>query len=154
VTLLVARSSGNALRALGDSLRSFFRAQSANRFARLPHFGVADGIEFFCKLLLVVRDDRKPKAPGCIPCRSSRAVVQFLEHGQNRLLELRLPVQRTALGRGGAVGIHPVHAVLVHEADEALGQLLDGLVEGFAGAVAVLAQARRTALPSRPPERP
>ena len=51
-----------------------------------------------------------------------------------------LPVQGAALGGGRAVGVHPVHAVLVDQADQALGQLFDGLVERFAGGVAVLAQ--------------
>ncbi len=50
------------------------------------------------------------------------------------------PVERAALGRGAAVGVHPVHPVLGHQPDQALGQLLDRLVEGLAGAVTVLAQ--------------
>ena len=74
-------------------------------------------------------------------------LVELVEDRQDGLLEAGLPVERAALGGGGAVGVHPVHAVLVHEADEALGEFLDGLVEGFGGAVAVACGARRTGLP-------
>ena len=68
------------------------------------------------------------------------ALVQLVKDRLDRLAEFVAPIQRAALGGGGAVGIHPVHAVLAHQADQALGQLLDRLVEGFAGRMAVLAQ--------------
>ncbi len=41
---------------------------------------------------------------------------------------------------GGAVGIHPVHAILGDEGHEGLGELFDGLVECFGGRVAFFAQ--------------
>ena len=66
--------------------------------------------------------------------------VEFLEDRRNGLLEFRFPVEGAALGGNGAVGVHPVHAVFVDEPDEALGQFFDGLVEGFAGGMAVAAE--------------
>src|ERR1035441_8385526 len=41
------------------------------------------------------------------------AFVEIFEHRQSGLLEFGFPVERTALGGGGAVGIHPVHAVFI-----------------------------------------
>ena len=50
------------------------------------------------------------------------------------------PVEGAALGCGGAIGVHPVHAALCNQRHERLGKLLHRLVEGFGGGVAVLAE--------------
>ena len=51
-----------------------------------------------------------------------------------------MPVQRAALGSGGAIGIHEVHAVLTDEADQGLGKFFDGFVKGFAGGMSMFAK--------------
>ena len=60
--------------------------------------------------------------------------------GTKGLAEAAAPVQGAALSSGAAVGVHPVHAVLRHQPDQALGEFLNGLVEGLAGTVTMLAQ--------------
>ena len=67
-------------------------------------------------------------------------LVEVFENRQDGFLELGLPVQSAALGGGGAVGVHPIHAVFVHKADEALGQFFNSFVERFAGGVAIVAE--------------
>ena len=67
-------------------------------------------------------------------------VVQRVEDGLQGILELGGPVDGAAAGGGRAGVEHPVHAVGTDEGVQALGSLLDGLVEGLAGAVAALAE--------------
>ena len=50
------------------------------------------------------------------------------------------PVEGSTLRSSAAVGIHPVHTVLVDQPDEALGKFLNGFIEGFRRAVSVIAQ--------------
>lgn len=54
------------------------------------------------------------------------------------LLELGGPVKGTTSGSGGARVVHVVHTVLADEREKRLSGLLDGLVEGLRGRVAVL----------------
>lgn len=68
------------------------------------------------------------------------AVVQAVEDGLQGVLELGGPVNGAAAGRGRAGLEHPVHAVGTNQRVQALGGLLDGLVEGLAGAVAPLTE--------------
>ena len=51
-----------------------------------------------------------------------------------------MPIQCAALGGGGAIGIHPIHAVLANEADQGLGKFFDSFVEGFTGRMSMLAK--------------
>lgn len=67
-------------------------------------------------------------------------VVQVVEDGLQGVLELGGPVDGATAGGGGAGLEHPVHAVGTDEGVQALGGLLDGLVEGLAGAVAALTE--------------
>ena len=113
--------------------------ERADRFAGSPHFGVADGGQFFAQLLLVIGFAAGGQDALAF-LAALDALVEFLEDGQDGLFETRFPVQGAALGGGGAVGVHPVHAVFIDQADEALGEFLDGFVEGLAGAVAVGAE--------------
>ena len=66
--------------------------------------------------------------------------VEVIEYRQRGFFELRSPVERAALCGGGAVREHPVHAVFVNEANQALGELFNRFVERFGRAVAVLAE--------------
>lgn len=67
-------------------------------------------------------------------------VVEVVEDGLQGILELGGPVNGTTAGSGGASLVHPVHAVGTNERVEGLGSLLNGLVEGLAGAVATLTE--------------
>lgn len=67
-------------------------------------------------------------------------VVEVVEDGLEGALEAGSPVNGTTSGSGGAGLVHPVHAVGTDERVERLGSLLDGLVEGLAGAVASLTE--------------
>ena len=66
--------------------------------------------------------------------------VQVVEDGLQGVLELGGPVNGTTAGGGGAGLEHPVHAVGTNEGVQRLGSLLDGLVEGLRGAVALLTE--------------
>lgn len=67
-------------------------------------------------------------------------VVQAVEDGLQGVLELGGPVNGTTSGGGGAGLEHPVHAVGTNQRVQALSGLLDGLVEGLAGAVSTLTE--------------
>jgi hypothetical protein len=67
-------------------------------------------------------------------------LVELLEEGLEVVLEALGPVEGTTAGGGGAGLVHVVHAVGTDQRVEGLGGLLDGLVEGLAGAVAVLTE--------------
>jgi hypothetical protein len=68
------------------------------------------------------------------------SVVELVEDGLEGSLEARGPVNGTTAGRGRASLVHPVHAVGTDQGVQALGSLLDGLVEGLARAVATLTE--------------
>lgn len=67
-------------------------------------------------------------------------VVKLVEDGLQGILEAGRPVNGTTAGGGGASLVHPVHAVGTNEGVQALGSLLNGLVEGLAGGVATLTE--------------
>ena len=132
-------AAGDTFGAGCDRAGLFRRAQCADGGAGLPHFAVAHDGEFLGELGRVVfgaasLDDVRGFISG------GDAGVKRFKHRQGGFLESRFPVERAALGGLRAVGIHPVHAVLIHEADEALGQFFNGLVERFARRVAVGAE--------------
>ena len=66
--------------------------------------------------------------------------VEVVEDGLEGVLEAGAPVDGTAAGGGGASGVHVVHTVGTDQGVEGLSSLLDGLVEGLAGGVAVLTE--------------
>ena len=49
------------------------------------------------------------------------AMVKVLENGQHGLFESGLPIERATLRRGGTIGVHPIHAVFIHQANQTLG---------------------------------
>ena len=67
-------------------------------------------------------------------------VVQLVEDWLQGILELGAPVDGTSTGGRRASSVHVVHAVRADEWVQALGGLLNGLVEGLRWAVAALAQ--------------
>lgn len=67
-------------------------------------------------------------------------VVQLVEDGLQGILEAGAPVNGTTAGSGRASLVHPVHAVSTNEGVQGLSSLLNGLVEGLAGAVATLTE--------------
>src|SRR3989344_3447179 len=120
-------------------LLPIFGAERADGRAGFPHFGIAYLFQFFLKLRAVALGAVGLQGDArFVPCRN--ALVERLEYGLDGLAEFRLPVERAALGGRRAVGIHPVHAVLADEANEALCQLLYRLVERFARGVSVFAE--------------
>lgn len=66
--------------------------------------------------------------------------VQLLEDGLGGGVELLPPVESTTLSSGGAVSVHPVHAVSTDQGVKRLGGLLDGLVESLRGGVTASAE--------------
>jgi hypothetical protein len=67
-------------------------------------------------------------------------VVQLVEDGLEGILEPGGPIDGATAGSGGAGFVHPVHTVGTDQRVQALGSLLDGLVESLAGAVATLSE--------------
>jgi hypothetical protein len=67
-------------------------------------------------------------------------VVEVVEDWLQRILEASAPVNGTTTSGGRAGLVHPVHAVGTNQWVQALGSLLDGLVESLAGAVALLTE--------------
>ena len=65
-------------------------------------------------------------------------MIKFFKDRHNRVAEPVTPVERAAPRCRAAILIHPIHAILVNQPDQTLGQLLDGLVERLAWAVSVL----------------
>eukprot|EP00754_Rhynchopus_humris_P029757 Rhum_TRINITY_DN15231_c0_g1::Rhum_TRINITY_DN15231_c0_g1_i3::g.146023::m.146023 len=115
------------------------RAERAQGLAHLPHLLVRDLRELHLQLRTVVRlavqVDRAARLLAVL-----HAVVALLHHRLDRVVELRRPVQRTALRGRAAVRVHPVHAVLGHQRVQRAQGLLDRLVVRLRRAVAVLAQ--------------
>src|SRR6202041_1309804 len=58
-------------------------------------------------------------------------VVQIIEYWFQCILETAAPVDGTTTSSGGASFVHPVHAVRSNQWVQALGSLLNSLVEGF-----------------------
>src|SRR5512144_2905447 len=66
--------------------------------------------------------------------------IQLFEHRSDRITKTRMPVERAALGSGGTIGVHEVHAILTDKADQRLSQFFNGLIERFRGGMPILAQ--------------
>lgn len=110
-----------------------------DRLARAPDLHVADLLHLGLVLLTVVL--LAVVLQGALGLLASDdAVVQLVEDGLQGVLEPGRPVNGTAAGGCRASFVHPVHAVGADEGVQRLGSLLDGLVEGLAGAVAALAE--------------
>ena len=107
-----------------------FGAKLAHGFASAPHFALAQRLEFGLKTYAVVGLGVAVDADLCFVTRC-HALVETLHDGLDGVVEGSHPVERAALGGGGAVGIHPVHTVLGKQRHQGLGQLLYRLVEGF-----------------------
>lgn len=115
------------------------RSQAAHSLTRPPDLHPANLFHLLLKRLPVVR------SPGILH-RALRlltrldAIVQVLEHRLERLLEALAPVNGATAGGRRACSVHVVHAVLADQRVQGLRSFLDGLVEGFGGGVAALAQ--------------
>ena len=123
----------------GVALGLFVRTKGADGGTGEPHLVVVELVELGEHLLLVVgaagvADDLL----GLL--HRLDALVELLEDGKRGLLELGPPLKGAVLGSLRAVAVHPVHAVLVNEADEGLRELLACLVERLGRAVAVGAE--------------
>lgn len=115
------------------------RAELADSAASLPDLRLVDGLELLLEdLLVVVAGVHVEGAASLVAVLD--LVVELLKDGLEGLLELGGPVEGTTLGGGGALGKHPVAAVGADERVEGLGGLLDGLVEGLRGGVALGAE--------------
>src|SRR5687768_13517513 len=66
--------------------------------------------------------------------------IQGIKNGRHGVTEPILPIEGAALGGGGTVGVHPVHAILTDEANEGLSQFLYRFVERFGGRMSMLAE--------------
>ena len=116
-----------------------FGAQLSYGLAGAPHLAFAQGGEFGFKLFAIAGLGVAIDGALCF-FAGRHTPVEALHDGLDGVVERGHPVERAALGGGGAVGIHPVHAAGGEEGHEALGELFDGLVEGLGGGVAVLAE--------------
>lgn len=114
-------------------------AEGADGLAGPPNLKVADLLKLLLVLLTVV--GLRVVLEGALGLLTSDdGVVEVIEDGLQGILELGSPVNSTTAGSGRAGVEHPVHAVGTDQGVERLGSLLDGLVEGLAGAVATLTE--------------
>eukprot|EP00906_Rhabdomonas_costata_P002990 RCo004626 len=118
-------------------LGGVLRAQGPQHAASLPHLLLCHRLQLGGELDVVVRGGVGGNGAGGL-LAGLHALVALLNHGLQRGLELGGPVQRPALRRGGAVGVHPVHAILRHQGVERAQGLLNCLVEGLRRGVPVL----------------
>lgn len=115
------------------------RCHLPNGLASPPDLQVSDLIQLSLILLTVILLAVVLKRPLGLRAILD-AVVQVVEDGLQGILELGGPVNGASSSGGGAGVEHPVHAVFANERVQALSSLLDGLVEGLAGAVATLTE--------------
>src|SRR6516225_4421247 len=94
---LVPVSSSDAFGTLSYSASRFFGSQRADRFARLPHFGIANSVEFLGQLLLVIRLAASGQNARAF-LAGFHTLIQVSEHRHNGLLETRSPIERAPLG--------------------------------------------------------
>ena len=123
----------------GVGFRLLARTERTDGLAGLPHFAVVHVLKLLGHEFLVVG------AAGVADdfarfLHLLRRLVELLEDGLGRLAEVRPPLERAVLRGLRAVRVHPVHAVLVDEAGERLGEFFASFVERFGRAVAVLAE--------------
>src|SRR5260370_4790692 len=87
------------------------RPQGAYDRSGLPHFTLGYRLEFLFQLLAIILSAIGfEDAPSLLP--GGYFFVELLEHRPGRIPKTLDPVQSAPLGRGRAVRIHPVHAVL------------------------------------------
>ena len=114
-------------------------AEGADGLAGAPDLHVADLLCLLLEGLAVVGAAGVVEGALGLGTVAGR-LVELLEEGLEVGLEALGPVEGTAAGGGGAGLVHVVHAVGTDQGVEGLGSLLDGLVEGLAGGVAVLTE--------------
>lgn len=113
--------------------------ERADGLAGAPDLKVADLLHLLLEGLAVV--GAASVVEGALGLGTvAGGLVKLLEEGLEVLLEALGPVDGTAAGGGGAGLVHVVHAVGADQRVEGLGSLLDGLVEGLTGSVAVLTE--------------
>src|SRR5205823_4000378 len=90
------------------SLNRPFGAQRPNNAPRLPHLAVGDRFQLLLQLraivLATVGLERAPRFVAGLDFP-----VKLFENRLRGVAETFEPVERAALGRGGAVGVHPIH---------------------------------------------
>ena len=85
-------------------------AELANYCAGAPHLALAEGLELLLQTGAVV--GLGVGVDGYLGLGALLdALVELLHHGLDGVVEAWIPVERAALGGGGAVGVHPVHAL-------------------------------------------
>lgn len=102
-----------------------------------PDLEVADLLHLLLVQLTVVRAAvvlKRPLGLGAV----GNGVVQVVEDRLQGGLEPLAPVDGATASGSGAGSVHVVHAVGANKGVQALGSLLNGLVEGLARAVATL----------------
>jgi hypothetical protein len=115
------------------------RAERADGLAGAPDLHVADLLCLLLEGLAVVGTAGVVEGALGLGTIAGR-LVELLKEGLEVGLEALGPVKGTAAGGGRAGLVHVVHAVGTNQRVERLGSLLDGLVEGLTGSVAVLTE--------------
>src|SRR5262245_65441497 len=112
------------------------RPQRPDLLARLPHFAVRNLLQLLFELLPVVGPAvRFQRAPSLIA--GLDRLVELLKDGPRSVAKLLEPVERAALGRRRAIGVHPVHPLLGDQGVQALGRFLDSLIKRLLRAMPV-----------------
>mmetsp|Transcript_9504 Transcript_9504/g.18011 ORF Transcript_9504/g.18011 Transcript_9504/m.18011 type:complete len:392 (+) Transcript_9504:99-1274(+) len=107
-----------------------FGAEAANSDTCSPDFHVPQVLELSIQANLVVIFAVDVKgAAGFVAIGNFG--VQFFKDGQSSFLKVGVPVQRTSLGGGRAVGVHPVHTIFADERVQRLSGFFHGFIERF-----------------------
>lgn len=87
------------------------RTELAYRHSSLPHFAVAQSLQFGIQFLTII--GLRVAVDGDLSFVTAlHTLVQLLHNRLDGIVERAHPVESTTLGGSGAVGIHPVHTVL------------------------------------------
>jgi hypothetical protein len=110
-----------------------------NSLSSSPDLQIADLLHLGLVLLTIIWLGVEGKGSLSLLSGLDR-VIKIVEDWLQGVLEASAPVNSTTASSGGAGLVHPIHAVSTNQWVQALSSLLDGLVEGLAGAVALLTE--------------